>query len=70
MRMFNNEDVTFGSWMLAMDVNFEDNRAMCDPRCTPTSIAVWDIPKCSGEFMMKLSLNAHLCWNQTMMTFN
>ncbi|CAN0845458.1 Probable beta-1,3-galactosyltransferase 12 [Linum grandiflorum] len=47
-RMFSNEDVTIGSWMLAMDVKHEDNRALCDPRCTPTSIAVWDIPKCSG----------------------
>ncbi|KAF5748318.1 beta-1 3-galactosyltransferase 12 isoform X1 [Tripterygium wilfordii] len=48
LRMFSNEDVTIGSWMLAMNVNHEDNRAICDPRCTPTSIAVWDIPKCSG----------------------
>ncbi|KAK1307517.1 putative beta-1,3-galactosyltransferase 12 [Acorus calamus] len=48
LRMFSNEDVTVGSWMLAMDVNHEDNRAICDPRCTPTSIAVWDIPRCSG----------------------
>ncbi|XP_052210012.1 probable beta-1,3-galactosyltransferase 12 isoform X1 [Diospyros lotus] len=48
LRMFNNEDVTIGSWMLAMNVHHEDNRAICDPRCTLTSIAVWDIPKCSG----------------------
>ncbi|CAA6660930.1 unnamed protein product [Spirodela intermedia] len=48
LRTFNNEDVTIGSWMLAMDVNYEDVRAMCDPRCTATSIAVWDIPRCSG----------------------
>ncbi|XP_020097629.1 probable beta-1,3-galactosyltransferase 12 [Ananas comosus] len=48
LRMFNNEDVTIGSWMLAMNVYHEDNRAICDPTCTPTSIAVWDIPKCSG----------------------
>ncbi|XP_010262123.1 PREDICTED: probable beta-1,3-galactosyltransferase 12 [Nelumbo nucifera] len=48
LRMFSNEDVTVGSWMLAMNVHHEDNRAICDPRCTPTSIAVWDIPKCSG----------------------
>lgn len=48
LRMFNNEDVTIGSWMLAMNVHHENNRALCDPRCTPTSIAVWDIPKCSG----------------------
>lgn len=49
LRMFNNEDVTIGSWMLAMNVYHEDNRAICDPTCTPTSIAVWDIPKCSGR---------------------
>ncbi|KAL9227246.1 hypothetical protein vseg_002962 [Gypsophila vaccaria] len=48
LRMFSNEDVTIGSWMLAMNVHHEDNRAICDPHCTPTSIAVWDIPKCSG----------------------
>ncbi|XP_010472638.1 PREDICTED: probable beta-1,3-galactosyltransferase 12 [Camelina sativa] len=48
LRMFNNEDVTIGSWMLAMDVHHEDNRALCDPHCSPKSIAVWDIPKCSG----------------------
>lgn len=47
--MFSNEDVTIGSWMLAMNVHHEDNRAICDPRCTSTSIAVWDIPKCSGN---------------------
>lgn len=47
-RMFSNEDVTIGAWMLAMNVNHEDNRALCAPECTPTSIAVWDIPKCSG----------------------
>ncbi|KAL5736504.1 hypothetical protein ACOSP7_030975 [Xanthoceras sorbifolium] len=47
-RMFSNEDVTIGSWMLAMNVNHEDNRALCQPECTPSSIAVWDIPRCSG----------------------
>lgn len=47
-RMFSNEDVTIGAWMLAMNVNHEDNRQLCSPECTSTSIAVWDIPKCSG----------------------
>lgn len=47
-RMFSNEDVTIGAWMLAMNVNHEDNRQLCQPECTSTSIAVWDIPKCSG----------------------
>lgn len=56
--MFNNEDVTVGSWMLAMNVEHEDNRAICDPRCTPTSIAVWDIPKCSGSCFRVACLSA------------
>ncbi|PWZ10367.1 putative beta-1,3-galactosyltransferase 12 [Zea mays] len=48
LRMFDYEDVTIGAWMLAMNVKHEDNRAMCDSVCTPTSIAVWDSKKCSG----------------------
>ncbi|XP_004489037.1 probable beta-1,3-galactosyltransferase 14 [Cicer arietinum] len=47
-RMFSNEDVTIGAWMLAMNVNHENNHNLCATECTPTSIAVWDIPKCSG----------------------
>ncbi|XP_004516077.1 probable beta-1,3-galactosyltransferase 14 [Cicer arietinum] len=47
-RMFSNEDVTIGAWMLAMNVNHENNHELCAPECTATSIAVWDIPKCSG----------------------
>uniref|UniRef100_A0ACD5TPZ7 Uncharacterized protein n=1 Tax=Avena sativa TaxID=4498 RepID=A0ACD5TPZ7_AVESA len=49
LRMFDYEDVTIGSWMLSMNVNHEDNRAMCDSTCTPTSIAVWDSKPCSGS---------------------
>lgn len=51
--MFSNEDITVGSWMLAMNVSHEDNRAICDPKCTPTSIAVWDIPRCSGMILFE-----------------
>ncbi|KAI4323004.1 hypothetical protein L6164_022648 [Bauhinia variegata] len=47
-RMFSNEDVTIGAWMLAMNVNHENNHELCASDCTSTSIAVWDIPKCSG----------------------
>ncbi|XP_061363395.1 probable beta-1,3-galactosyltransferase 14 [Gastrolobium bilobum] len=47
-RMFSNEDVTIGALMLAMNVNHENNHELCSPECTTTSIAVWDIPKCSG----------------------
>lgn len=65
LRMFSTEDVTIGSWMLAMNVHHEDNRAICDPRCTSTSIAVWDIPKCSGlcnpAFRMKELHNISMC---------
>ncbi|KAF7822641.1 putative beta-1,3-galactosyltransferase 14 [Senna tora] len=47
-RMFSNEDVTIGAWMLAMNVNHENNHELCATDCTSTSVAVWDIPKCSG----------------------
>ncbi|XP_010462209.1 PREDICTED: probable beta-1,3-galactosyltransferase 14 [Camelina sativa] len=47
-RMFNNEDVTIGAWMLAMNVNHENHHVLCEPECSPSSVAVWDIPKCSG----------------------
>lgn len=47
-RMFSNEDVTIGAWMLAMNVNHEDNRQLCQVECTATFVSVWDIPKCSG----------------------
>ncbi|KAH6795754.1 hypothetical protein C2S51_036740 [Perilla frutescens var. frutescens] len=47
-RMFSNEDVTIGSWMLAMNVKHEDSKLLCQAECTASSIAVWDIPKCSG----------------------
>lgn len=53
--MFNNEDVTIGSWMLAMNVNHEDNRKLCEAECTPSSIAVWDIPRCSGMYLLIIS---------------
>ncbi|KAI5420280.1 hypothetical protein KIW84_044170 [Lathyrus oleraceus] len=46
--MFSNEDVTIGAWMLAMNVKHENNLELCATDCTATSIAVWDIPKCSG----------------------
>lgn len=38
-----------GAWMLAMNVEYEDNRALCDPACHNNSVAVWDIPKCPGK---------------------
>ncbi|CAA0808707.1 Probable beta-1-3-galactosyltransferase 14 [Striga hermonthica] len=47
-RMFSNEDVTIGSWMLAMNVDHEHSEDLCSTECTSTSIAVWDNPTCSG----------------------
>ncbi|KAL7259046.1 hypothetical protein ACSBR1_005032 [Camellia fascicularis] len=58
--MFSNEDVTIGAWMLAMNVNHEDNRQLCEPECTPSSIAVWDIPKCSDGFWRGIAVNDFL----------
>jgi hypothetical protein len=46
--MFSNEDVTIGAWMLAMNVNHENELSLCSSDCSSSSIAVWDIPKCSG----------------------
>jgi hypothetical protein len=54
MRMFNNEDVTIGSWMLALNVEHEDDRKLCSTECTQDSIAVWDLPTCSGEHLLLL----------------
>lgn len=48
--MFSNEDVTIGSWMLAMNVDHEHDHALCETECTSSFIAVWDIPKCSGWY--------------------
>ncbi|KAL2326792.1 hypothetical protein Fmac_020219 [Flemingia macrophylla] len=55
-RMFSNEDVTIGAWMLAMNVNHENNHELCATDCTATSIAVWDIPKCSGRTVIPFKL--------------
>ncbi len=41
-------DVTLGSWMLAFNVHHFDDRRLCDPWCTPSSLAVYNIPECSG----------------------
>uniref|UniRef100_A0A7N1A6R0 Hexosyltransferase n=1 Tax=Kalanchoe fedtschenkoi TaxID=63787 RepID=A0A7N1A6R0_KALFE len=33
-RMFSNEDVTIGAWMLAMNVKHENDKSLCSPECT------------------------------------
>ncbi|GMH42893.1 hypothetical protein BSKO_10812 [Bryopsis sp. KO-2023] len=48
LRFFNNEDTSFGVWMLALNVTHFDDRRLCSSHCTESSIAVYDIPKCSG----------------------
>ncbi|KAL0301240.1 UNVERIFIED_CONTAM: putative beta-1,3-galactosyltransferase 14 [Sesamum radiatum] len=52
-RMFSNEDVTIGSWMLAMNVDHEDSKQLCEVDCTPSSIAVWDIPSVQMKTIQK-----------------
>ncbi|DBA81436.1 TPA: hypothetical protein ACH3X1_007222 [Trebouxia sp. C0004] len=48
LRFFANEDVTLGSWMLAFNVRHFDDRRLCDAWCTSSSLAVYNIPECSG----------------------
>ncbi|GJP39159.1 hypothetical protein CLOM_g1861, partial [Closterium sp. NIES-68] len=48
LRMFLNEDVTVGAWMLAFDVSHEMSWPLCQNNCTPTAVAVWDMPTCAG----------------------
>ena len=48
LRFFANEDVTVGAWMLALDMVHYDDRRLCDTGCSETSIAVYDMPQCTG----------------------
>ena len=41
-------DVTVGSWMLAFNVTHYDDRRLCAAACSPTSVVVYDIPRCAG----------------------
>ena len=41
-------DVTIGAWMLAFNTTPFDDRRMCEPACSNSSIAVYDFPKCAG----------------------
>lgn len=34
--------------MLALNVTHLDDRRMCDEKCGPASVAVYDIPECAG----------------------
>lgn len=48
LRFFANEDVTVGSWMLAMNMRHYDDRRMCETECSEASLAVYDMPQCAG----------------------
>lgn len=73
-RMFSNEDVMIGSWMLAMNVEHEHEKELCQTQCTTSSIAVWDIPKCSGLCHPEQQLielhQMDICSNSPTMAFN
>jgi len=53
--MFMNEDVTVGSWMLALDVVHEHTLDLCAAQCTKTHVAVFDLPECSGAQLKPLA---------------
>jgi galactosylxylosylprotein 3-beta-galactosyltransferase len=48
LRHFANEDVTIGSWLLAFNASHYDDRRLCEPACSKSSLAVYDIPQCAG----------------------
>ena len=48
LRHMKNEDISVGLWMLAMNVSVRDERRLCHAMLAPNSLAVYDIPKCSG----------------------
>jgi len=48
LRFFANEDVTVGSWMLALKMQHYDDRRLCATECSESSVAVYDMPTCAG----------------------
>ncbi|PRW20177.1 putative beta-1,3-galactosyltransferase 12 [Chlorella sorokiniana] len=48
LRHFANEDVTIGSWLLAFNASHYDDRRLCEPACSKSSLAVYDIPQCAA----------------------
>ena len=44
LRNFANEDVTIGSWMLALNMNHYDDRRLCMSSCALSGLAMIDIP--------------------------
>ena len=48
LRVFANEDVTVGSWMLALNVRHESDLRLCRTTCTDDFLAVYDLPRTAG----------------------
>jgi hypothetical protein len=44
LRHFENEDVTIGAWMFALDIKHYDDRRLCVQACDASGIAVYDVP--------------------------
>ena len=40
--------MTVGTWMLALNTTHLDDRRLCETKCSASSLAVYDIPVCSG----------------------
>ena len=54
-------DVTIGSWMLAFNVTHYDDRRLCEPECSETSIVVYDIPKCVAVVILFFLFETKQC---------
>ena len=40
--------MTIGSWLLAFNATHYDDRRLCEQACSPSSLAVYDMPQCAG----------------------
>ena len=59
LRYLANEDVTLGSWLLALKMNHYDDRRMCENHCGRSGIALIDIPHPGLEPVKKRMLELH-----------
>lgn len=48
LRFLANEDVTVGSWMLALDMVHFDDRRLCATECNEWNVILFDMPQCTG----------------------
>ena len=59
LRYLANEDVTLGSWLLALKMNHYDDRRLCENHCGTSGVAFIDIPHPGLEPVKKRMLELH-----------